>query len=70
MAEELKAETNRVLKCVFNPKPNITQEEAKALKDLRQEKDRVILTTSKGMTMVALDRQYYINKAKDLMAQR
>ena len=37
MAEELKAETNRILKCVLHPKPNIIKGDAKAFKELRQD---------------------------------
>ena len=46
--------TNRVLKCVLYPKCNITNEEAKALKELRQDKDRVILTVDKRAATVLL----------------
>ena len=51
-------------------KPNITKEEVKALKEFRQDKDRVIHRVNKAMTMVPPDRQDYINKDKELLAQR
>ena len=35
----------------FHIKPNITTEEARAFKELRQDKDRVILTAEKGVAM-------------------
>ena len=59
MAEDLRVETNRIPECM-SPKPNITEEEAKVLKELRQDKDRVILTVDKGMALVVLDKQDYI----------
>ena len=43
-------------------KPNIAKDEVKALNDLRQDKDRVILTGNKGVVFVVVDRQDYINE--------
>ena len=42
----------------------------KALKDLRQNKDRVILTADKGVALVVLDPHDNINKAIDLLVDR
>ena len=39
-------------------------------KEFRKDKDRIIITVNKGVAMVVLDRQDYIRKAKDLLAQR
>ena len=69
MAEELQVETSRVLKHECHLKPNITWEEARALEEVKQEKSRVILAADKGVTVVVLDKQEYINKAQDLLAQ-
>ena len=41
------------------PKPNITKEEAKALEELGEDKDRAILRVDKRATLVVLDRQDY-----------
>ena len=57
---------NRVLKHM-PPKPNITKEEAKVLKELKQDKDRVILTVDKGMALIVVDRQEYISKTMGLL---
>ena len=40
------------------------------LKEFRQDKYRVILTADKGVAMVVLDQQDYINKAQDLLVER
>ena len=61
----------RVLKwLLLLPKPSITKEESKDLMKLRQYMDRSILIADKGMAMVVLDRQGYINNCKGLLAQR
>ena len=70
MAEELRGEINRVLKYELHLRPNITKEEAMALKGLRQDKDRVILTVDKGVVIVVLERQDCMNKAKEILMHR
>ena len=52
------------------PKPNISKDQAKAFKDLGQNKDGVMLTVDKGVAMVVLDRQDCISKDMDLLADR
>ena len=49
---------------------NTTREGARALKDLRKDQSRVILTADKGMVMVLLDKQVYINKVQDLLTDK
>ena len=66
-AAELRGEINGILKKGKTPKPNLDKEERIALNQLRKDKDRVILTADKGVTMVVLDKEDYINKAKDLL---
>ena len=69
VAGELKAETSIVLTCDYHLQHNITREEARALKELKQDM-MVILTADKGMTMVVLDKEGHINKVEGLLAQR
>ena len=69
MTEVIRAE-KRVLKHDYHLKPNITREVAMDLKELRQDKDRVILTVDKGVAMVVLDKQNYTNTLQDLLASR
>ena len=61
MAEDLWAETS-----IYST-PNITS--LKTLKELRHDKNRVILTVDKGLAMLVLDKQEYINKAKDHLVE-
>ena len=65
-AAELRGEINAVLRKGKAPKPNLNKEERIALNQLRKDKDRIILTADKGVTMVVLDREDY-NKARDLL---
>ena len=54
--QELRAEINYLLKKVKTPRSNITKEK-KALKDLREDKARMVLTTDKGLAVVVMDRK-------------
>ena len=54
-AEELQGEIKQILKKTQPPIPNITREEAKAIEELRRDKERVILTADKGVSMVVMD---------------
>ena len=67
--EELQGEIKQILKKTQPPKPNITREEAKAIKELRRDKERVILTADKGVSMVVLDTEDYIKKSEELLNQ-
>ena len=66
-AAELRGEINGILKKGKIPKPNPDKDERTALHQLRRDKNRVILTVDKGVAMVVLDREDYINKAKELL---
>ena len=68
-AQELRAETNCLLRSTKPPKPNITKEEHKALKELREDKERMVLTADKGVAMVVMDRKEYVEKVEGLLAQ-
>ena len=43
--------------------------EIKALTELKSNKDRIILTADKGVTMVVLDRKNYIEKVENILSQ-
>ena len=68
-AEELRADINRVLRSSHPPKPNLTKNEMSALRELKKDRDCIVLTADKGVAMVVMDRQDYINKAKHLLNQ-
>ena len=46
-------------------RPNITKEEHKALKELGDDNTRVVLTADKGVCLVVMDREEYIQKQKN-----
>ena len=63
------ANINRVLRCSFPPKSNLSKAEVEALRYLKGNKDRLVLTGDTGVAMVVMDRQDYINKSNNLLAQ-
>ena len=67
-AEELWAEVKAVLKKA-QPQSNISKEEQKAMKELRNDNTRVILTADKGVSIVVMDRDEYIKKAEEILNQ-
>ena len=67
-AEELRAEVKAVLKKIQPPKSNITKEEQKALKELKKDTKRFILTADKGTHLVVMDKEY-ISKAQELLKE-
>ena len=66
-AEEVRADISRILKQSKPPKPNLTREEVKALKQLKSDKGHIILTADKGVALVVMDRSDYIKKMKELL---
>ena len=67
-AEELRADINRVLRS-SHPQPNLTKAQNLALRELKRDRDYIVLTADKGVAMVIMDRQDYINKANRLLNQ-
>ena len=67
--EELRGESKTVLKNTQPPKSNTSKEEAKALKDLKNDNTRMILTADKGVSMVLMDKEEYIQKSAELLSQ-
>ena len=61
-ASELRANLNALLRKGKAPKPNLNKQKKIALTQLRKDKDRVILTADKGVALVVLDKEDYINK--------
>ena len=45
-------------------------EEQKALKELRKDNNRVILTADKGVCLVVMDKEEYIEKAEEFIERR
>ena len=67
--EELIAEVKAITKKTKPPKSNISKEEARAIKELKKDQDRMVLTADKGVSMVVMDREEYESKSEDLLNQ-
>ena len=67
--EEFRVEVKSLLKRDQNNKKqaNISKEEPKAMKELKLDTNRLILTADKGVALVVLDKEGYIKKAEDLL---
>ena len=50
-------------------KPNLTKAQNLAIRELKKDRDCIVLTADKGVAMVIMDRQDYINKANNLFSQ-
>ena len=68
-AMELRSDVNVLLRKAKAPKPNLTMQENIGLAELKKDKDRIILTADKEVAMVIMDKEDYINKAQELLAQ-
>ena len=68
-AEELRVEIKNILKKNHPNKSNITKEEFRAIKELKQDEERIILTADKGVALVVLNKKDYIEKAEHLLSQ-
>ena len=66
-AEELRSDVYRVLRHPRQLRPNLTKGEMAVIKQLRADKDRIILTAGKGVALVIMERKDYIEKAQQLL---
>ena len=68
-ADELRVEVKKALKKSQNKSRsfNITKEENQALKELKEDKERVILTVDKGVALVVMNKDDYIMKSEELL---
>ena len=62
-AEELRGEVKSIIKKTCNP-PNITKEEMKAIRELKKDTSRMVLTADKGVSLVVMDTAEYKKKAE------
>ena len=65
--EELRAEINRVLRYSHPLKPNLTKAQSQSIRELKRDGDCIVLTADKGVAMVIMDRQDYINNSNNLL---
>ena len=56
-AEELRVEIKNILKKTQPNKSNITKDEFRAIKELKQDEKRIILTVDKGVALVVLNKK-------------
>ena len=68
-ATELRVDINNLLKQARVLKPNLSKEEITGLKQHSKDTSRVILTVDKGVVLVVMDKEDYINKAQQLLEQ-
>ena len=68
-AEELRGEIKSILNNIQSPRPNISRGESRALKELKRDQDKVILTADKGVSMVVMQKEDYTKKSEDLLKQ-
>ena len=64
----IKGEVKSIIKKSCNP-PNITREERKAIRELKEDKSRMVLIADKGMSLVVIDTADYKKKAEELLQQ-
>ena len=51
------------------PQPNLTKAQNSAIRELKRDRDCIVLTADKGVAMVIMDRQDYTSKANNLLSQ-
>ena len=68
--QELRVEIKNLLKNAKETRSNITKEEFKAIKELKQDDKRIILTADKGVALVVLNKEDYVEKAEHLLNQK
>ena len=51
------------------PKSKLTKAQSQAIWEVKRDRDCIVLTADKGVAMVIMDRQDYINKANNLLNQ-
>ena len=69
-AEELRREIKSLLKKNHKIKPNIPKDEYQALKEMKKDNTRMVLTADEGVSMVVVSREDYIEKSEELLHQQ
>ena len=67
---EIYQKTKEILHCYKKKKSftrNITKEEKEAIKTLREDASRVVLTADKGVALVVMDKSQYVDKCMALL---
>ena len=69
-ADEMRAEIKAAIKKSHPTRPNISREEQRALRELKRDDTRVILTADKGVCLVVMDKEEYFRKAEELLKEK
>ena len=69
-ADELRVKIKNILKKAQTPRSNISKEEFKAIRELKEDDSRIILTADKGDALVVLNKEEYIRKAEHLLTNK
>ena len=67
--EELRGEIKSLLKKNHKIKPNIPKDEYQVLKEMKKGNTRMVLTADKGVSLVVVDGEDYIQKSEELLHQ-
>ena len=51
------------------PKAKLSKAEQQAIHELKRDTSRIVLTADNGVAMVVMDRQNYVDKSNNLLAQ-
>ena len=68
-AEELRSDVYRILRHPHQLSTNLSKEEMIAFKQLKADKDRIILTADKGVVLVVMDQRDYIEKGQGTVSR-
>ena len=66
---ELRGRIKTILKKARTPRQNITKEECKAIGELKRDNNRLVLTADKGVALVVMYKEDYVQEAKELLDQ-
>ena len=69
VADKLRGRIKTILKKARTPRQNITKEECKAIGELKRDNNRLLLTADNGVALVVMDKEDYVQKAKELLDQ-
>ena len=64
-ADELRGEVKMLIKKTYNPPPNITKDERKAITELKKDSTRMILTADMGVSLVVMDTEEYKRRQRN-----
>ena len=68
-AEEIRADINRALRSSHPPNLTYLKYKDRHCRELKRDRDRLVLTADKGVAIVIIDRQDYANKSNQLLSQ-